>query len=201
MRRRWSGRRRSWGSPPSASPTAIRWPAWCARITAAKEHKIRLLVGARLVTTDGFEAACYPTDRAAYGRLCRLLTAGNRRAIKGQCHFSFEEMIAASEGQIFIALPPRQITPAFRRAPEHAGRRRARPRLSRRHLRLRGDERRRLGELGELAARRARRSSPPTMPSTTTPAASRSPTCSPASARSARLPKPAIASRPTPSGT
>src|ERR1700704_5443234 len=68
---------------------------------AAKEHGIRLLVGARLVTTDGLEAACYPTDRAAYGRLCRLLTAGNRRAIKGQCEFTFEEMVAASEGQVF----------------------------------------------------------------------------------------------------
>ena len=80
---------------------------------AARERKIRLLVGARLVTSDGFEAACYPTDRAAYGRLCRLLTAGNRRAIKGQCHFSFEEMIAAREGQLLIALPPRRITPDF----------------------------------------------------------------------------------------
>ena len=36
-----------------------------------------------------------PIDRAAYGRLCRLLTLGNRRAIKGQCQFSFEEMVAA----------------------------------------------------------------------------------------------------------
>src|SRR5690242_19956528 len=81
--------------------------------TAAKECKIRLLVGARLVATDGFEAACYPTDRKAYGRLCRLLTSGNRRAVKGQCHIAFEEIIAASEGQIFIALPPRQIGPAF----------------------------------------------------------------------------------------
>src|SRR5262245_65017374 len=45
---------------------------------AAKEHKIRLIVGARLVTTDdgsdSFEVVCYPTDRVAYGRLCRLLT-------------------------------------------------------------------------------------------------------------------------------
>ena len=41
---------------------------------AAKEHKIRLAVGARLLTTEGFETVCYPTDRAAYGRLCRLLT-------------------------------------------------------------------------------------------------------------------------------
>ena len=31
---------------------------------AAKEHKIRLIAGARLVTTEGFEAVCYPIDRA-----------------------------------------------------------------------------------------------------------------------------------------
>ena len=82
-----------------------------ARPQAAKEHSIRLLVGARLVTTDGFEAVCYPTDRAAYGRLCRLLTTGNRRAIKGQCHFTFEDMLAESEGQILIAVPPPRLTP------------------------------------------------------------------------------------------
>ena len=132
--------------------------------TAAKEHKIRLLVGARLVTTDGFEAACYPTDRAAYGRLCRLLTAGNRRAVKGQCHFSFEEMIAASEGQIFIVLPPRQIAPGFaERLDTLAAAARGRVYLGA-VFAYRGDERRRLGELDELAARRARRSSPPTTP-------------------------------------
>ena len=32
MRTRWSGRQPSWGLPPSASPTATRWPASCARI-------------------------------------------------------------------------------------------------------------------------------------------------------------------------
>src|SRR3546814_5960237 len=43
---------------------------------AAKEVKIQLLVGARLVSADGPELLCFPTDRAAYGRLCRLLTLG-----------------------------------------------------------------------------------------------------------------------------
>src|SRR4029079_17310462 len=55
--------------------------------TAAKEAGIRLAVGARLVTMEGFETICYPTDRAAYGRLCRLLTAGNRRAVKDTSTF------------------------------------------------------------------------------------------------------------------
>jgi error-prone DNA polymerase len=72
----------------------------------AKKRKIKLLVGVRLVTTDGFEALTYPTDRAAYGRLCRLITAGNLKAKKSECHLSFAEIINAAEGQIFIALPP-----------------------------------------------------------------------------------------------
>ena len=75
----------------------------------AKNAKIKLLVGMRLVTIDGFEVLAYPTDRAAYGRLCRLLTAGNLKAKKGECHLTFEEILAASEGQIFIALPPLNI--------------------------------------------------------------------------------------------
>ena len=52
----------------------------------ARNRKIKLLVGTRLVTTDGFEVLAYPTDRAAYGRLCRLITAGNLKAKKGECH-------------------------------------------------------------------------------------------------------------------
>lgn len=50
----------------------------------AKNRKIKLLVGARLVTIDGFEVLAYPTDRPAYGRLCRLITAGNLKAKKGE---------------------------------------------------------------------------------------------------------------------
>jgi error-prone DNA polymerase len=72
----------------------------------AKKRKIKFLAGTRLVSTDGFEVLAYPTDRVAYGRLCRLLTAGNLKAKKGECHLTFEEILGASEGQIFIALPP-----------------------------------------------------------------------------------------------
>jgi error-prone DNA polymerase len=43
----------------------------------ARNHDIKLVVGVRLVTVDGFEVLAYPADRTAYGRLCRLLTAGN----------------------------------------------------------------------------------------------------------------------------
>src|SRR5271163_4335462 len=58
----------------------------------AKNRKIKLLVGTRLVTIDGFEVLAYPTDRKAYGRLCQLLTTGNRKADKGECHLAGEDI-------------------------------------------------------------------------------------------------------------
>src|SRR5215813_3982922 len=80
----------------------------------------------------------------------RLLTDGNCRSKKGECHFGFAEVLAASEGQMLIALPPDEITPAFierltalaRAAPGRAF-------LAGVH-RYRGDEPRRLGRLEEL---------------------------------------------------
>ncbi len=74
---------------------------------AAKQVGIRLIVGARLVFTDGTpDLLCLPTDRAAYGRLCRLLSTGQMRAPKSQCHLTIEDLAMAAEGQILIALPP-----------------------------------------------------------------------------------------------
>ncbi len=42
----------------------------------AKTRGFRFLVGCRLEFTDGAELIVYPRDRAAYGRLCRLLSLG-----------------------------------------------------------------------------------------------------------------------------
>ena len=42
-------------------------------------HKPKLLIGARIVFIDGTpDILVYPRDRAAYGRLCQLLTRGKR---------------------------------------------------------------------------------------------------------------------------
>ena len=44
-------------------------------------HKPKLLIGTRLCFIDGTpDLLAYPTDRAAYGRLSRLISAGRRRA-------------------------------------------------------------------------------------------------------------------------
>ncbi len=75
---------------------------------AAKEIGIRFVVGARLDLQDAPSLLVYPTDRAAYARLSRLLTLGKRRASKGQCHLTLDDVLAHAEGQIVIALPPEQ---------------------------------------------------------------------------------------------
>src|SRR5579859_5959952 len=89
----------------------------------AKNRNIKLMVGTRLVTTDGFEVLAYPTDRAAYGRLCRLLTAGNLAAKKGECHLTFEQILGANDGQMLIALPPPDLfsSPVERSGTEDGG--------------------------------------------------------------------------------
>ena len=124
--------------------------------------KIRFLPGVRLVTEDGFEAIAYPMDRAAYGRLCRLLSTGNRRARKGECLFSRDEMLAQAEGQVFIAMPPAGLImpPAGPARPDAfledlralAAAAPGRTYLAGSHA-CRGDERARLGRLAEIGER------------------------------------------------
>ena len=80
---------------------------------AAKEAGLRLLVGARLVPTDGPDLLCYPTDRGAYGRLSRLLSDGKLRTEKGDCLITQEDILAHAEGQVFIIQPPDRLDAAF----------------------------------------------------------------------------------------
>ena len=49
---------------------------------AAKVTGVRLIVGCRLDLQCGTSMLVYPTDRKAYGRLCRLLTVG--KSTRGQ---------------------------------------------------------------------------------------------------------------------
>ncbi len=75
---------------------------------AAKTAGFRYAVGCRLVFRDGTpDILAWPTDRAAYGRLCRLLTLGNRRAAKGECHLDLDDLLAWGEGLMLGVMPGR----------------------------------------------------------------------------------------------
>ncbi len=52
------------------------------------------------------DLVAWPTDRTAYGRLCRLLTAGNRRAEKGSCHLDLADLLDWGDGMILGVIPP-----------------------------------------------------------------------------------------------
>ncbi|NRA88924.1 MAG: PHP domain-containing protein, partial [Rhizobiales bacterium] len=74
---------------------------------------ITLIVGARLDLIDGESLLCYPKDKAAYGRLSRLISLGRRRAEKGKCNISIKDVIDHSQGQILIYLPPTILPNGF----------------------------------------------------------------------------------------
>ena len=52
-------------------------------LMGAEEVDLPLVVGSRLGFTDGTELIVFPRDRAAYGRLCRLLSLGKSEAGSG----------------------------------------------------------------------------------------------------------------------
>ena len=81
-----------------ASPTGTPWPASSARISGREEAGIRLIIGCRLDLTDGPSVLVYPTNRAGYSRLTRLLTLGKGRAGKGKCELHWPDLAAAAEG-------------------------------------------------------------------------------------------------------
>ena len=65
----------------------------------------RALSGTRLVFTDGTpDILAYPRNRAAWGRLCRLLTTGNRRAPKGECHLALADLLEWCDGLSLILM-------------------------------------------------------------------------------------------------
>ncbi len=80
---------------------------------AAKEAKIRLIVGCHLELMDGSPLLAYPTDKQAYQRLSGLLSTGNLRAEKGECHLYKADVYQFSEGMKFITIAPLSLNEAF----------------------------------------------------------------------------------------
>ena len=87
--------------------------------TEAKTLKLRPLIGCRIETVEGFAFLAYPADRDAYGRLCRLISAGRMSTLKGDwqskgvCEISLTMLAAHSEGVQLILLPPDDLDAEF----------------------------------------------------------------------------------------
>jgi error-prone DNA polymerase len=118
-------------------------------------HKPKLLIGARIVFTDGTpDILVYPRDRAAYGRLCQLLTRGKMGADveKGECHLTFSDLLDYAEGQLLVlTLPHRFETAAASKILERLKQSAADGVWLAASLLYRGDDKRRLAQLTRLA--------------------------------------------------
>ena len=129
-----------------------------AHLAAKEVGGIKFIVGARLDLDDAPSLLAYPTDRAAYGRLCRLLTLGKRRAEKGKCTLHLDDVAAHADGLIFIALPPddypssRDFKSELSRIKQALGLR-TRLYLAASHS-YRGDDRARIAALGAIGGAR-----------------------------------------------
>ena len=99
-----------------------------AREMAENFPHFRYLVGVRLCFADGTpDIVAYPTDRVAYGRLCKLLTIANRNGEKGKPLLKLTDLLgsggplASDEyqgptenfglGQVFILVPDERNWP------------------------------------------------------------------------------------------
>lgn len=75
--------------------------------TAAKDAQLRLIVGTELHPMDGPPLVVWPTDRDAYGRLCRIISRGRLRREKGACEIRWQD-IAELQGGLLAGLLLRQ---------------------------------------------------------------------------------------------
>jgi error-prone DNA polymerase len=85
------------------------YTAW--RDMQAEASDFRYVVGVRLVFADITpHIIAYPSDREAYGRLCRLLSRGNLRDgnDKGSCLLHFADLAEFAQGQLLILCPDEQ---------------------------------------------------------------------------------------------
>jgi error-prone DNA polymerase len=74
-------------------------------LEASRGTGLRLVVGCRLDLVDGMSVLVYPTDRAAYSRLTRLITLGKSRGGKNNCILHWHDVMTYCDGMIGILVP------------------------------------------------------------------------------------------------
>jgi len=77
------------------------------RPKAAADRKLKKEQGVpELLFEPTPDILAYPKDRAAYGRLCRLLSEGKMRAPKGDCILTLDDLLRWQEGLLLVVMPP-----------------------------------------------------------------------------------------------
>src|SRR5690606_25429683 len=90
----------------------------------SKALKLRPVIGCRIETVEGLAFLAYPKDRDAYGRLCRLTSAGRMATLsgdwqdKGACEISLPMLASHAQDVQLILLPPEDLAAVFTIAAE-----------------------------------------------------------------------------------
>ena len=70
-----------------------------------KANKLKLIIGAEIIPNDAPPVLLWATDRKSYGNLSRLITVGRRRAPKGECWLSLNDIADHANGLLAGVLP------------------------------------------------------------------------------------------------
>jgi error-prone DNA polymerase len=87
--------------------------------TEARTLKLRPIIGTRIETVEVLAFLAYPKPRAAYGRLCRLISAGRMSTLagewqdKGVCEIDCAMLADHAEGSELILIPPHDLGEHF----------------------------------------------------------------------------------------
>jgi len=68
----------------------------------ARELGIGLILGSEVTLDDDSTLVLLAADRAGYANLCRLITVGRRRSVKGECRVGWQEVCAHAAGLLAL---------------------------------------------------------------------------------------------------
>ncbi len=77
--------------------------------TAAKDHKLKLLVGTEIQLADGPKLVLLATNRAGYGNLSELITKGRRSAEKGSYRLTRADLDEGLGDCLALLVPPSHL--------------------------------------------------------------------------------------------
>ena len=80
---------------------------------AAKAKGIRIVPACKLNLLDGYSLLAYPVSQDGYKQISALLTLGNLRAPKGECHLYKADVYTHKQGVKFMVIPPTSLNPIF----------------------------------------------------------------------------------------
>ncbi len=72
---------------------------------AARKKNIKLIIGAEIIPNDAPPVLLWATSRQSYANLSKLITVGRRRAPKGECWLSFEDIASHAESLLAGVIP------------------------------------------------------------------------------------------------